>query len=1019
MHQYEPQDVAEARLEGHRLLPLATALLDSDGRILHWSEDAEKLVGYPASEAVGRFAARLLLDKEQWPQVLSLFGSITSGRGWSGTFPVRRRDGRYVELEFHAYPVVGPEGRLFVLATASEVAALRRVEQNLAILDGFFNQSPIGLAVYDTDLRFIRINAALARMNGLTPEQHLDGRLSEVLPGLNAKEIEEVMQRVLTTGEPVVDARSYGRTPGDPEHDRAWSASYFRLEAPSGQILGVCSSIIDVTERFKAEAQAEQAQQRLSLLAEAGARIGATLDLRRAARELSEAMVPQLADVCTVHVLDRLVGGMDPEPVGAAESVYVRRLALAASHPDFPAADLPTEGVYRIPPGSPYEQAMAGRRTVIVPPGELPPLTDARADRVLDYLTHRAQPVRVTPLVARATVLGVVIYGRSDDREPFDAQDSTFGDELISRAAASIDNARLYLREHENLMERQAALREANAAREQLSLINEASSRIGSTLDLQRTAEELVEVVIPRFADFVTVDLLEPVLSGEEPGRMPDDEALVLRAVAVGEAGVSGLTDVADAVGEISRFDTRKLYAQALRRGRSVLVPEVDEESLSAIVSSQDRVAPGLAAGVHSYLMVPVRARGAVLGGVEFVRTRNPQPFTAADMALAEELVARAAVSIDNARLYRRERETALTLQRSLLPQETRHTLGMEIAHRYLPSSVGSEVGGDWFDVVPLSCGRVALVVGDVMGHGIRAAATMGQLRTVARTLATLEMQPDQVLTRLDETASGIGEAQFATCVCAVYDPVDRSCTIACAGHLPPVVVDPDGGTRPVDLPAGVPLGVGGVDFETVEITIPEGGILALYTDGLIERRGQDIDEGLELLCRTLTDRGRGLEESCDAVLAALVPEGSEDDIAVIMARVLPVPEDKIATLPLAEDAALAGEARRFTRSTLESWGLGSLGELTELLVSELVTNALRHAGPPRQLRLFQDRTLTVEVADTSRQIPLLRPAGEEDVESGRGMRLVDELAHRWGSRMTRHGKVVWFELELPMGAAV
>ncbi|MEU1626358.1 SpoIIE family protein phosphatase [Streptomyces sp. NPDC020096] len=1027
MHRYEAdpaqgarQDSAGAvgaRLQGHRLLPLATALLDGDGRILHWSEDAEALLGYPASEAVGRFAARLLLDEDQWTQVLSLFDSISSGRGWSGVFPVRHQDGHYVDLEFRTYPIVGPEGRRFVLATASEVQALLQVEQDLAVLDGFFSQSPIGLAVYDTDLRFIRINAALAKMNGLSPEQHIGGRLSEVLPGINAKEIEEVMRRVLASGEPVVDARSYGRTPGDPEHDRAWSASYFRLEAPSGQILGVSSSIIDVTERFHAEAQAEQAQQRLSLLAEASARIGATLDLRRAARELSEAMVPQLADVCSVHVLERLVGGMDPEPADAAESLFVRRLALVSARRDFPVADLPTEGVYRIPPGSPYEQAMMGRRTVIVPGAELPPLTEVRPDRVRSCLAHEYQPVRVVPLVARATVLGIVIYARNNDREPFDAQDSTFGDELISRAAASIDNARLYLREHENLMERQAALREANAAREQLALINEASSRIGTTLDLQRTAEELVEVVIPRFADFVTVDLLDPVLRGEEPDKLRDDQPLVLRAVAVGDAVGSGLTSVADSVGETSEFESRKVYAQSLRRGRSILVPEVDEESLAAIVSSPDRVAPGLAAGVHSYLMVPVLARGAVLGGAEFIRTRNPAPFTAADVALAEELVARAAVSIDNARLYRRERETALTLQRSLLPQEVRHTLGMEIAHRYLPSSVGSEVGGDWFDVVPLSCGRVALVVGDVMGHGIRAAATMGQLRTVARTLATLEMQPDQLLTRLDETASGVGEGQFATCLCAVYDPVDRSCTMASAGHLPPVVVAPDGGTRPVALPAGVPLGVGGVDFESVEITIPEGGILALYTDGLIERRGQDIDEGLDLLCRTLADGGRSLEETCDAVLTELVPDGAEDDIAVIMAQALPVPEDKIATLPLAEDVALAGEARRFTHSTLESWGLASLGEITELLVSELVTNALRHAGPPRQLRLFQDRTLTVEVADTSRQIPLLRPI-DEDVESGRGMRLVNEFAHRWGSRTTRHGKVVWFELELPSGAA-
>jgi anti-sigma regulatory factor (Ser/Thr protein kinase) len=309
-------------------------------------------------------------------------------------------------------------------------------------------------------------------------------------------------------------------------------------------------------------------------------------------------------------------------------------------------------------------------------------------------------------------------------------------------------------------------------------------------------------------------------------------------------------------------------------------------------------------------------------------------------------------------------------------------------------------------------------VVGDVMGHGMRAAATMGQLRTVARTLATLEMLPDQVLARLDETASGIGEGQFATCVCAVYDPVDRSCVIACAGHLPPVVVSTDGNARPVDVPPGVPLGVGGVEFESVEITIPEGGLLALYTDGLVERRGQDIDEGLSLLAETLSGSGRSLEQTCDAVIETLVTDGAEDDIAVIMAQVLPVPEGRIATLPLNEDITSAAQARRFTRTTLESWGLGALADVTELLVSELVTNALRHAGPPRQLRLFRDRSLTVEVADAAHQMPLLRPMGDNagEVESGRGMRLVNELAHRWGSRTTRHGKVVWFELELPLG---
>ncbi|MGC0316383.1 SpoIIE family protein phosphatase [Kitasatospora acidiphila] len=800
-----------ARLNGHRLVPLATALLDADGVVLHWSEDAERLLGWSADEIVGQRAAPLLTTEQQRGAAMGLYERVLGGRRWSGVFPVRHKDGHEVRLELRTYGISGPGGRPLVLATGTDVQAVQQVEANLAVLDGFFTQSPIGLAVYDTELRFVRLNEALARFNGLPVADHLGHRINAVLPGINATEIEAVMRHVLLTGEPVLDARSHGRTPGDPGHEHAWSASYFRLADPAGRVLGVSSSIIDVTGRFQAEARAARAQERLTLLAQANA-------------------------------------------------------------------------------------------------------------------------------------------------------------------------------------------------------------RIGTTLDMQRTAEELIAAVVPRFADFATVDLLDPILQGEEPGVLAPDQGVLLRAVAAGEAFEDALTTAADAIGETTAYESSRVYTKSLRSGRTLYVPHMDEAKLRTIAARQERVEPALAAGLHSYLLVPLLARGMVLGGAEFVRTRNPEPFGEADVALAEELVARTAVSIDNARLYRRERDTALTLQRSLLPQEVHRTLGLEIAYRYLPSSVVSEVGGDWFDVVPLSCGRVALVVGDVMGHGIRAAATMGQLRTVARTLATLDMPPAQVLARLDETANGIGEGQFATCVCAVYDPVDRGCTVASAGHLPPVVMGPSGEARVLDTPPGVPLGVGGAVFENTEFSLPEGGILTLYTDGLVERRGADIDEGIDQLCATLAARGRTLEAHSDAVISALVRDGSEDDVAMIMARALPVPRDRIATLPLTGEGPIPAAARRFTRGALTAWGLISLADFAELLVSELVTNALVHGGEPLRLRLFRDRTLTLEVGDTGRQQPRLRPAGSED-EGGRGMYLVNELAHRWGSRPTKDGKVVWAELELPFGS--
>jgi anti-sigma regulatory factor (Ser/Thr protein kinase) len=267
----------------------------------------------------------------------------------------------------------------------------------------------------------------------------------------------------------------------------------------------------------------------------------------------------------------------------------------------------------------------------------------------------------------------------------------------------------------------------------------------------------------------------------------------------------------------------------------------------------------------------------------------------------------------------------------------------------------------------------------------------------------------------LDEATAALGEGQFATCVCVVFDPVDRVCTAASAGHLPPLLSDPAGPTRLLEPPPGAPLGVGGVPFESMRFILPEDGVLVLYTDGLVERRGQDLDEGLDLLCRTVAERKGSLEQACDAVLTALNTSSGQDDVAVIMAHARPISSDRIATLPLAGDRAMVGHARRFTRTTLSEWGLSALSDMAELLTSELITNALVHAGSPVQLRIFRNRLLTVEVSDTDTHEPRPRRARNED-EGGRGMHLVNELSHRWGSRSTDEGKVVWFELELPPG---
>jgi len=1002
-----------ARPLRHPAVVVATALLQSDGRIVHWSPGAEALLGYSAHEAAGKYAIGLIGVGERRSEILDIYSQILSGDEWSGVYPVRHRDGRAVELELHTHRIDTGTGPPMVLATAVDAGALRRIESDLAVLDTFFSQSPVGMAVYDDDLRFVRVNAALAEANGLSVAQHLGRRVGEVVPGPAGERIEQLLRQVLSGGEPIVDVRWQGL--GERGSERSWSASYARLQDAGGRVFGVSSSVIDITERQEAENLAARARERLVLLAEAGNAIGSRLDLTQAAEELVKAMVPRLADTCTVYVLERQLQDGSGVPPRDQDAYLVRRVALGAADDDFPRGELPIGQLARLGPGTPYAEALRLGRTVIMSPSELPWVAANPDGKLAAYLADRGQGVRIVPLVARGFVLGFVSYTRRASRQPIDEQDIALGDELAARAAVAIDNALLYRRERETALARQEALRQANAAQGRLALLNDASIRIGTTLDLQRTAQELIEVVLPRFADVATVDLLTWVLRDDESGSPAHIGPVVLQAVAAGEANPSGLVSIADEIGQATAFDPAKGYARSLRTGRPLVIPVVDEESLRQVASSPDRVAPLLAAGVRSYLMVPLRARGTVLGGAEFIRMHDREPFGQSDLALAEELAARAALCIDNARLYRRERTTALTLQRSLLPQEIHHTLGMEIAHRYLPSSVVSEVGGDWFDVVPLSCGRVALVVGDVMGHGLRAAATMGQLRTVARTLATLDMEPEQVLTRLDEVAASSGSDQFATCVCAVYDPVERSGVVASAGHLPPVIVAPDGTADVIDLPSGAPLGVGGVPFESVEFALPEGGILALYTDGLVERRGRDFEEGIDLLRNALAGTGQSLEQDCDAVLSALIPEGGEDDVALIMAKAVSMDREPIAILALTNDRRVAGQARRFTDAKLREWGLTTLAELARLLVSELVTNALTHTDRPRQLRLFCDRAFTVEVADEDASSPIQRGPTEFE-EGGRGIRLVDQLAHRWGSRATRHGKVVWFEMELPSG---
>ncbi|MEU1373721.1 SpoIIE family protein phosphatase [Streptomyces triculaminicus] len=425
--------------------------------------------------------------------------------------------------------------------------------------------------------------------------------------------------------------------------------------------------------------------------------------------------------------------------------------------------------------------------------------------------------------------------------------------------------------------------RTVTEARRRLALIADASVLIGTTLDLDQTARELAEVVVPVLADVAAVDVLDTALHGNSVPA--GDRAAVFRALAVASADATDAVRAADPPGEIAKYDADRLVARCVTTGHPVHLPHVTPEDLPRI--ARDAAAAELLgrAGLHSYMAVPLIARGEVLGALDLKRTRNAEPFGEDDVVLAGELAARAAVCIDNARWYQRERATALTLQRDLLPKPPQNLVGLEVAYRYQPAGAAVQVGGDWFDVIPQAGDTSALVVGDVMGSGINAAAAMGQLRTAARTLSGLDLDPAQVLRHLDRTASGLDQT-IATCLYAVYDPGRDRCCFANAGHLPPVLVRP--GARPalVDLPTGAPLGVGGVPFESVAVPLTPGDRLVLYTDGLVETRDEAIDARLEELLRLLDGRDLDLESTCDLLLGELRADNDQDDVALLIARV-------------------------------------------------------------------------------------------------------------------------------------
>ncbi|GLY91814.1 SpoIIE family protein phosphatase [Actinoallomurus iriomotensis] len=416
---------------------------------------------------------------------------------------------------------------------------------------------------------------------------------------------------------------------------------------------------------------------------------------------------------------------------------------------------------------------------------------------------------------------------------------------------------------------------------------------IGATLDLRQTARELADVLVSRLCYGAGVYLLERLLVDDHLPSYEDSEArVVVRRMALRVSDVTQLEwSSAFPADEVIAFPADTPVVRSMTNGRPIVFTALDSTTFGRF-KNRLSIRPRINEALHydSFLAVPLIARGNVLGFAVLARRSGDRPFGTAEGRLARRLADHAAVCMDNGRLYDRERRTSKTLQRSLLPVALKTPPGMRIAHRYLPAGQTSRIGGDWYDAIPLPGGKVGLVVGDAMGHGTAAALVMGQLRTAVRILARLGLPPADLLGHLDEIAQELTTAQFATCVYALCDPGRRVLTIARAGHVPPVLAAADGSSRILDLPPGLPLGVGEASYEALELRVPEDSTLILCTDGLIESRTRDMDAGLAELRSLLPGASPDLESTCDTIVKHLHNGDSADDATLLLARLEPHP---------------------------------------------------------------------------------------------------------------------------------
>ena len=658
-------------------LQVATIVVDTDARISHFSEAAEILTGFRSSDVVGRHI-QVLLPGNTSPE------DYTHPTGRSEIHQIRRADGRTRAIITYRHPLPQPVGPPSTLVLGIDIAEGRDSEIGMGLLHAFFQQATFGLAILDTQLRYIAVNDALAKLNHRPAPDHLGRHLREVIDSADMTSYESLLHGVLETGDPVIDLHLPTYPTSAPGSPHIMAVSWYRLTDSTGRPMGLCGTIMDVTEREHAMLDATRSRDRLTLLSRIGAKLGSTLDFHDTANDLAEQLVREYCDLVTVDVLHEIVAGDQPSDI-LHEDTLVSRIGGAARQ-------------------------------------------------------------------------------RSPD------------------------------------------------------------------------SDELLNVSNPR------------------------------------------------------RASETSAFAQVLMTNQPRLLLNPELSNAPSLVETFERRNAAEKLDMTSIIVAPLRARDTTLGALTCVRFGDREPFDGDDIVLLKEIANRAALSIDNSRLYRDEKQAALTLQLNLLPQQLPDLSEAELTYRYQPTRINLHAGGDWFDTIVLPGRRVAMVVGDVSGHGIHSAAAMGHYRTAVRSLASIGLNPSMLLTRLNDLAMEFSGDVTATCVYALYDPAEHWCGIASAGHLPPIIALPDDTPRAYEVAGGPLLGaLPNAEYQTTSLSTPPGTRLLLYSDGVVESRTSGFDPGIAHLVRRMRS-----ERPAGELLDLLMSESpsTEDDRTLLLAEFHGLPPD-------------------------------------------------------------------------------------------------------------------------------